>query len=234
VAAAEAAHGRGVVVTTPYDPAARSLVELQATYRRWQQDDPWPDDPRRHFPPSATDMHRLIGTTWRNLHTASVIAKVVLVVDRWGHPHLCAAGAAAQRHTGGVTGIGSWIDGRYTIEHWVRVDAWEPAAMVAWYVLAVAAPRDGLMDAQRKASEIRANWHTTSCPSTNLRLAVQDAAQHRASLAAALRDLHAFADAHGLTVTRDMVNGIPFRRTRRTSLDDDSDVPDPPEQLTLF
>jgi hypothetical protein len=239
VAAAEAIQGRGVVVTTPYAPETRSLVELQATYRHWQRRDLWDDgDPRDHFPACATDMHDLIGTTWRNIHTASAVEVGPVLADRWGSPHLCGRRWSheedrPQRYRQLNESIGIWMHGHYAVEHWVRVDHWAPADAIQWYVLAVAVQRDHIAAAQRRAAEIRANWHTTSCASFNLRLAETTARRHTEQLAVALRELHAFADEHGLLVTTDIANGIPFRRPRDANLDEDAHDA-PPEQLALF
>lgn len=214
VAAAEAARGRGVMIATIYNPAERDIHALRRTCHSWQPGWHGPDR-RPEFPTAPWTMAALIGTTWRNLHTGSVVTVDQVHADGFGHPHLCAGLSAYGNdalYPHPRDHIGIWIDDRYVVEHWVRVDHWSPAAQLPWYALRIARFRDAIAQSQASAAEIQANWARTSCASTNYHLALRAATSAQAELPGALDDLHAFAARHGLAVTPDLINATAYRR----------------------
>jgi hypothetical protein len=230
-ARAEALQGEGVAVYSPFDPSLRDIAALEACYRRYNR--PWPRPGekalgRDDYPTLPWTMQALREAQLRNIHTGSLVQLSNRVqADGWGNPHLVEdrpwVGWNDERRPY-LSSVGIWWSyGRYLLEHWVRVDHWVPAEQLPWFAKQIAYHRDQIARHRAEAEEIQQHPERHSCASSNYQLRLREIAHQQAQLREALSQLRAFAEAHGLAVTPELINGAGFRsqwhQTRRRSVE---------------
>ncbi|MBA2681112.1 MAG: hypothetical protein H0U76_22280 [Ktedonobacteraceae bacterium] len=154
--------------------------------------------PRKTYPMLPWPMERLIGIIWRNVHTGSPTKVVAIQRDRWDNPTLC-----IQSHFAWGTAVpwtlGLWTsecrDGRYVIEHWVRVDQLSAEDQLPWFHLRCDWIKAQIMEHSQQQAEC-----SRIGDKVNKRLREQDLTRDRRELAYAATQLQDFAQQAGLPI----------------------------------
>src|SRR5512136_3048002 len=81
---------------------------------------------RASYPAWPWAIEELNNSAWRCLHSG-MIKLVRLTTERDGQPVLDAKGV-----------LGSWVDGHFVIEHWIRVDHLAPNIQLMWFSVEIA------------------------------------------------------------------------------------------------
>ncbi len=149
---------------------------------------------RASYPLWPWAIEELNNSAWRCLHSGA-IKLVRLTSERDGKPVLDAKGI-----------LGSWVDGHFVIEHWIRVDHLAPNIQLMWFSVEIAYWR----------SEVE-QWTRDSCAWQQARAPFTGHAGRPGTRREALRQAHleveralkrarAFAACHGLSLGPEILN----------------------------
>lgn len=199
---------------------------------------------RETYPPLPWTVGELTGTLWRNIHTGrllrlsateeELLAQDCLVnlrhadpswpdgFERWSDVPVWLRASL---------GLGFWWDGRYILEHDVRVDRLPAEAQLRWCAFQLAHEREQVRQVEDQIARMKADGpDKVSCYAANLNMRKRDLKREQVQVQQATAALHAFAARHSLPITPELLNaGL----TRSTSLITKSPA-ERPVQLALF
>lgn len=93
-------------------------------------------------------MQELVGSVWRNSHTAAEVTVLNVQYDRFCNPH-------PVKQPDHMQGLGVWREDRYCVEHWIRVDHLDVQDQLAWAKWDYKISADGIRASIRKPALAR-------------------------------------------------------------------------------
>lgn len=201
-------------VGTPiYSPFAAEMTfdEIQAQLvsdgeQYWSRAKRPPSADRENYVQLPWYLEDLVGTTWCNIHTGSMLSveEVVDVDFPYGRERVARCGisyADIHRKLGFW-----WWKGRYIIEHDVKVDLAPPAEMFKWLLHSVTHSNRSICREQKAILEMDRDPLRVSCYGENRRWKLRCIEQERKELLEATARVRQFAEAHGIAVTMEHLN----------------------------
>lgn len=186
-----------------FDEIRAQLVSDREQY--WSRAKRLPSADREKYVQLPWYLEDLVGTTWCNIHTGSMLSveEVVDVDFPYGRERVarCGISYADFYHT-----LGLWTRGRFVIEHDVRVDLAPPAEMFKWLLHSVTHSNREICRKQKEILEMDRDPSRVSCYEENRRWKLRCIEQERKELLEATAKVREFAGLNGIEVTIEHLN----------------------------
>lgn len=221
-----------------------TLIEATRQQHAWPY---WAPAERDGYPALPWALEELPGTAWRALYTGEGVWVDHLEpkeVYRKRAPGPLIPMAAARPGDEALSvqfareaHIGFYDDGRFVIEHWVRVDHLTAETQLEWYGVEIADRQCTIRLLRQRLSEMEAAPERVSCYAANRNSCRRDIKFEQERLEGALALARGFADEHGLDLTPAMLNDWRMGHQKREQGHDSEDSGQQKqrvEQLALF